>query len=142
MGAYAGVAVLAGLLFYFFNPVGAGDCSFNISAITMTLVLALVVSAVSMLPYVRPRTRVAAGRARQGCSASCHALLLALAAELLLVGSGAAVGVAPFWSPYMRLAWRTELRHLCSVEHAVMCALGGVGSEGFAGLWCIRVVSF
>lgn len=57
MGAYAGVAVLAGLLFYFFNPSGAGDCSFNISVITMTLVLALVVSAVSMLPYVRPRTR-------------------------------------------------------------------------------------
>ena len=64
MGAYAGVVVLAGLLFYFFNPAGAGDCSFNISAITMTLVLALVVSAVSMLPYVRPR-RVAGNR-------SCH----------------------------------------------------------------------
>ena len=57
VGAYAGVAVLAGLLFYFFNPAGAGDCSFNISIIALTLVLALIVSAVSMLPYVSPRTR-------------------------------------------------------------------------------------
>ena len=72
MGAYAGVAVLAGLLFYFFNPAGAGDCSFNISAITMTLVLALVVSAVSMLPYVRAQARACR---KEICSDAVHCVM-------------------------------------------------------------------
>ena len=53
VAAFAGTAVLAGLLFYFFNPAGAGDCSFNISVISLTLALGLLVSAVSMSPYVR-----------------------------------------------------------------------------------------
>jgi hypothetical protein len=57
VGAYAGAAVLAGLLFYFFNPAGAGDCSFNISVISLTLLLGLLVSAVSMSPYVRAPRR-------------------------------------------------------------------------------------
>jgi len=57
VGAYAGAAVLAGLLFYFFNPAGAGDCSFNISVISLTLLLGLLVSAVSMSPYVRAPCR-------------------------------------------------------------------------------------
>ncbi|KAK9835016.1 hypothetical protein WJX81_004736 [Elliptochloris bilobata] len=52
-GAYVGVVVIAGLLFYFFNPAGAGDCSLNISIVATTLVLALLVSAVSMSPYAR-----------------------------------------------------------------------------------------
>ena len=52
VGAYIGTAVIAGLLFFFFNPAGAGDCSFNISVIALTLALGVLVSAVSMSPYV------------------------------------------------------------------------------------------
>ena len=53
VGAYISTAVIAGLLFFFFDPAGAGDCSFNISIISLTLALGLLISAVSMSPYVR-----------------------------------------------------------------------------------------
>ena len=49
-GAYLGSLGLAGVLFYFFNPSGAGDCSFNVSMITFTLILGLAMTGVSMTP--------------------------------------------------------------------------------------------
>ena len=49
-GAYLGSVGLAGVLFYFFNPSGAGDCSFNVTMITFTLILGLALTGVSMTP--------------------------------------------------------------------------------------------
>ncbi len=49
-GAYLGSLGLAGVLFYFFNPSGAGDCSFNVTMITFTLILGLAMTGVSMTP--------------------------------------------------------------------------------------------
>lgn len=62
VGAYAGTIGLTAVLFYFFNPGGA-DCSFNITAIVLTLLLGLVMSALSVSVYVRgppPRLQAAA----------------------------------------------------------------------------------
>ena len=70
VGAYVGTAVIAGLLFFFFNPAGAGDCSFNISVIALTLALGLLVSAVSMSPYVScpdPLCRPQVPASQAGC---------------------------------------------------------------------------
>ena len=122
MGAYAGVAVLAGLLFYFFNPAGAGDCSFNISVITMTLVLALVVSAVSMLPYVRAHAR--------GCDKGMQCTLMSPCIELLSVGSDccghelAFVTLhAPCLAPNMAHRAQKKRRHFCIGEHVASVRL-------------------
>lgn len=48
--AYLGSLGLAGVLFYFFKPADAGDCSFNVTMITFTLILGLVMTGVSMTP--------------------------------------------------------------------------------------------
>ena len=49
-GAYLGALGLAGVLIYFFKPGGAGDCSFNVTMITFTLILGLAMTGVSMTP--------------------------------------------------------------------------------------------
>jgi len=49
-GAYLGSLGLAGVLFYFFKPSGGGDCSFNVTMITFTLMLGLAMTGVSMTP--------------------------------------------------------------------------------------------
>jgi Serine incorporator (Serinc) len=53
VGCYAGIAAIVGLLFYWFNPAAAGDCSFNVTVIVLALVVALVLGAASMHPAVR-----------------------------------------------------------------------------------------
>ena len=50
-GAYAGTAALAGILFYFFNSTSQ-DCSFNVTIIVGTVVLGLVMSAISVSSLV------------------------------------------------------------------------------------------
>ena len=52
VGCYAGIGAIVGLLFYWFNPVAAGDCSFNVTVIVLSLVVALVLGASSMHPAV------------------------------------------------------------------------------------------
>lgn len=52
LGAYAGCAAIGGLLFHWFAP-GTADCSLNISLITLSLVLCLVLSLVTMHPQAR-----------------------------------------------------------------------------------------
>ncbi len=49
----AGVLALLGLLFYWFNPAAAGDCSFNLALIVSAALLALVLPAAAMHPRVR-----------------------------------------------------------------------------------------
>lgn len=51
IGAYVGTLGLTAVLLFFFNPSGA-DCSFNITAIVCTVLLALVMSGLSMSVYV------------------------------------------------------------------------------------------
>ncbi|EIE26774.1 TMS membrane protein/tumor differentially hypothetical protein [Coccomyxa subellipsoidea C-169] len=46
--SYLGTFGLAGILFYFFTPVGADECSFNVSMITFTLIIGIIISGVSM----------------------------------------------------------------------------------------------
>lgn len=53
MGAYAGAVALAAVLLVFFKPAGAGDCSFNVSMIVLTLLVGVVLSGVSMSAWVR-----------------------------------------------------------------------------------------
>lgn len=53
-GAYAGTAGLIAVLFYFFNST-TQDCSFNITVIVITLMLGLVMSAISVSILVRSR---------------------------------------------------------------------------------------
>lgn len=57
VGCYAGIAGIAGLLFYWFNPSTAADCSFNVAVIVIALFVALVLGAASMHPAVSlPKT--------------------------------------------------------------------------------------
>ena len=53
VGAFLGAAGLTGVMFYFFNPQDS-DCSFNITAIVCTLLIGLIMSAISMSTYVGP----------------------------------------------------------------------------------------
>jgi hypothetical protein len=53
VGAYAGTLGLAGLLYAFFKPPGAGSCSLNVALITLSLLLCLGFSALSVLPVSR-----------------------------------------------------------------------------------------
>lgn len=51
LGAYAGCITIAGLLYHFFAPSGA-DCSLNISLITLSLILCIILSVITMHPRV------------------------------------------------------------------------------------------
>ncbi|KXZ45723.1 hypothetical protein GPECTOR_51g709 [Gonium pectorale] len=53
VGAYAGTLTLAGLMYHWFKPAGAGSCSLNIALITLTLLLAVGFSMLSLTPVVR-----------------------------------------------------------------------------------------
>jgi len=52
VGAFAGAIALIAVSFYWFNPSGAGDCSFNIFVMTVTILLTLAVSLGSLHPQV------------------------------------------------------------------------------------------
>ena len=52
VGAFVGAIALIGVSFYWFNPSGAGDCSFNVFVMTMTILLTLAVSLGSLHPQV------------------------------------------------------------------------------------------
>lgn len=51
--AYAGVVAVAALLYAFFKPQGAGDCSLNVALITLSLLLCVSFSVLSVLPFAR-----------------------------------------------------------------------------------------
>lgn len=53
VAAYAGVLAIAGVLFYFFKPGGAGSCSLNVTLITLSLLLCCAFSAISLLPLAK-----------------------------------------------------------------------------------------
>lgn len=53
VGGYTGCAALIGLLFYWFNPSGVGDCSFNTAVIAVTIVICLAVTMAPLHPSVR-----------------------------------------------------------------------------------------
>lgn len=52
IGAFAGAIALIAVSFYWFNPSGAGDCSFNIFVLAVTILLTLAVSLGSLHPQV------------------------------------------------------------------------------------------
>lgn len=52
LGAYAGCITIAGLLYHWFAPGGA-DCSLNISLITLSLLLCIVLSLITLHPQVQ-----------------------------------------------------------------------------------------
>ena len=52
VGAFAGAIALIAVSFYWFNPSGAGDCSFNIFVMAVTILLTLAVSLGSLHPQV------------------------------------------------------------------------------------------
>ena len=52
IGAFVGAIALIAISFYWFNPSGAGDCSFNIFVMTVTILLTLAVSLGSLHPQV------------------------------------------------------------------------------------------
>jgi hypothetical protein len=51
--AFCGTLTLAGLMFHWFKPSGAGSCSLNILLITLTLLLCITISALSLAPFAR-----------------------------------------------------------------------------------------
>lgn len=53
VASYAGVLAMAGLLFAFFKPAGAGSCGLNVFLITAALLLCVGFSALSVLPISR-----------------------------------------------------------------------------------------
>lgn len=59
VGCMAGVGLLTGVLFYWFNPAGV-DCSFNVSVIVSSLMLAIVLPAASLHPKVAPQQTLCA----------------------------------------------------------------------------------
>ncbi|GIL51871.1 hypothetical protein Vafri_7783 [Volvox africanus] len=50
---YGGTLTLAGLMYYWFKPAGAGSCSLNIALITLTLLLVVGFSVLSLAPLAR-----------------------------------------------------------------------------------------
>lgn len=52
VGAFAGAIALVAVSFYWFNPSAAGDCSFNVFVIVVTIVITAAVCLVSMHPQV------------------------------------------------------------------------------------------
>ena len=50
VGAFVGAISLIAVSFYWFNPSGVGDCSFNVFIMTMTILLTLAVSLGSLHP--------------------------------------------------------------------------------------------
>jgi hypothetical protein len=53
VASYAGVLAIAGLLFAFFKPGGAGSCGLNVFLITFSLLLCVAFSMLSVLPCSR-----------------------------------------------------------------------------------------
>ncbi|KAI8465487.1 MAG: serine incorporator/TMS membrane protein [Monoraphidium minutum] len=53
VAAYAGVLAMAGLLFAFFKPAGAGSCGLNVFLITAALLLCVGFSLLSVMPFAR-----------------------------------------------------------------------------------------
>ena len=53
VGAYTGCAAVIGMLFYWFNPSGVEDCSFNIVVIVLTIALCIGVTMAPLHPAVR-----------------------------------------------------------------------------------------
>jgi len=53
VGAYAGTLAIAGVLYAFFKPAGAGSCSLNVFLITTALLLCIGFSALSVLPFAK-----------------------------------------------------------------------------------------
>lgn len=53
VGAFAGAIAFIGVSFYWFNPAGVGDCSFNVFIMTLTILLTLGMSAGSLHPQVQ-----------------------------------------------------------------------------------------
>ena len=60
VGAFVGAIALIGVSFYWFNPSGSGDCSFNVFVMTMTILLTLAVSLGSLHPQVSTVSSTAA----------------------------------------------------------------------------------
>lgn len=50
VGAFLGVVGIDGFMYYWFKPSGAGDCSFNIGMITLTLIICVGFSMLSLHP--------------------------------------------------------------------------------------------
>ncbi|KAG2493562.1 hypothetical protein HYH03_008376 [Edaphochlamys debaryana] len=53
VGAYAGTLTLAGLMYAWFKPPGAGSCSLNVALVTLALLLVVGCSALSLAPLAR-----------------------------------------------------------------------------------------
>ncbi|KAL6757882.1 serine incorporator/TMS membrane protein [Haematococcus lacustris] len=51
--AYAGALTLTGLMFYWFKPMAAGSCSFNVTLITLALLVVVLMTAVSLHPAAK-----------------------------------------------------------------------------------------
>ena len=52
VGAFAGAVALIAVSFYWFNPAGVGDCSFNVFVMTLTILLTVGVTLGSLHPQV------------------------------------------------------------------------------------------
>lgn len=73
----AGVGTLSvvGVLFYWFNPSGGGDCSFNITAIVLVILLAVLLPAASLHPKATNGSLFPAAVVSLYCAYLCYSAL-------------------------------------------------------------------
>ncbi|KAL3154486.1 hypothetical protein ABBQ32_013949 [Trebouxia sp. C0010 RCD-2024] len=75
VGAFAGAIALIGVSFYWFNPAGVGDCSFNVFVITLTILLTVGVSLGSLHPQAQNGSLFPSAVVTLYCSYLCYSSL-------------------------------------------------------------------
>lgn len=75
IGAFAGAIALIAVSFYWFNPSGAGDCSFNIFVMAVTILLTLAVSLGSLHPQAQNGSLFPSAVVSLYCSYLCYSAL-------------------------------------------------------------------
>lgn len=75
IGAYVAVIILAGVLFYWFKPFGAGSCSLNVGLITLSLLLCVAFSVLTLHPSAQNGSLFPAACISLYCMYLCYSAL-------------------------------------------------------------------
>lgn len=73
--AFGGVLAIAGILFYFFKPTGAGSCSLNVALITLSLLLCVAFSLISLTPLSKNGSLFPSATTALYCMYLCYSAL-------------------------------------------------------------------
>jgi Serine incorporator (Serinc) len=128
VGAYLGCAGLLGVLFYWFKPAGAGDCSFNVTVIVLSVVLVVAFSLLSMHPIVRRPPLL-------GCPVKTRRALPAASTLQLPLLLCALRRLPPSWRPPIGCTWTYVA---CRIGHWVPIRGGCRSRRSGAGCAVLR----